>query len=218
MATLILDFDSTLVTCESLDEILARGLRGKPAVAARIRAITSAGMEGRIAFADSLRQRLALATPKLSDVIAFGEEVTRLVTPGMDGLVKRFHDQGDEVWIVSSAPREAMLAVGAKLAIPEERILGASLLWNDDGSFAGIDDGDPFCVSKAEGVRGQADDWSPPRIGVGDGMSDYALYEERLVDHFIAFTKNARRPPLVETAVPEARDVARLSQLIDELL
>lgn len=218
MASLILDFDSTLVTCESLDEILARALVGKPAVVARIRQITSAGMEGRIPFAESLKQRLALATPKLADVLAFGEEMRRLVTPGMDGLVQRFHDQGDEVWVVSSAIRESMLPVGRLLAIPEERILGATFLWDDDGTCLGVDEGDPFCVSKAEGVRELAEAWSPPRIGVGDGMSDYALYEERLVDHFIAFTKIARRLPLVETGVPEARDVARLTQLLAELL
>ena len=46
--TVVFDFDSTLISCESLDELLSELLAGRPDDAARVRALTVEGMEGRI--------------------------------------------------------------------------------------------------------------------------------------------------------------------------
>ena len=78
----LFDFDSTLIDCESLDEILADLLVDRPAEAARVRAITDEGMEGRISYCESLRRRLAIAQPARGQVEAFGERAVRHVTPG----------------------------------------------------------------------------------------------------------------------------------------
>ena len=62
-AHLVLDFDSTIVTVESLDELAAMALEGRPdrgEVLARIKAITDAGMDGSLPIDRSLAQRLAL--------------------------------------------------------------------------------------------------------------------------------------------------------------
>jgi hypothetical protein len=49
---------------------------------------------------------------------------------------------------------------------------------------------------------------------VGDGMSDHAVFARGLVDRFIAFTANVRRPAVVATGAPEARDAAALGYLL----
>ena len=61
MATVIFDFDSTLIRVESLEEILRPQLEARPHLATAMEEITQRGMEGQISFRDSLEQRLAIA-------------------------------------------------------------------------------------------------------------------------------------------------------------
>jgi D-3-phosphoglycerate dehydrogenase / 2-oxoglutarate reductase len=58
---LILDFDSTLITIESLDllaKICCKGNKSSDLIIKKIKNLTSLGMEGKINFQDSLRKRL----------------------------------------------------------------------------------------------------------------------------------------------------------------
>jgi len=216
--TVVLDFDSTLVACESLEAILAPRLAGRPELAARVAAITDAGMAGALPFRESLRQRLAVAAPTLAEVRAFAEGAHARLTPGMEELVSALHRRGVEVWIVSGAFREAMLPLAARLDVPEERVLGTRMRWTGAGELLGPDPSDPFGMSKVDGVRALDPPWPRPRVGAGDGMSDHALAEAGLVDHFLAFTGVVRRPAVVATGAPEARDARALLRLIEERL
>jgi len=198
----LFDFDSTLIDCESLDEILADLLVERPAEAARVRAITDEGMEGRISYCDSLRRRLAIAQPTRGQVEAFGERAVRHATPGMKELIERLDG---ESWIVSGGLTEALLPVARHLGIKPQRVLGTDLRWAPDGSLAGI-----VCLEKPERVARAAGNWGRPRVSVGDGMSDYALYENGIVDHFLAFTLHQRRAAVVATGCEEVRTVAEL--------
>ena len=49
-------------------------------------------------------------------------------------------------------------------------------------------------------------------------MSDYALKEAGIVDHFVAFTGIARRAPVVATGAPEAASVDELEYVLRGLL
>ena len=198
----LFDFDSTLIDCESLDEILADLLAGRPAEAARVRALTDDGMEGRISYSESLRRRLAIAQPTRGQVEAFGERAVRHLTPGMRELIGNLEG---EAWIVSGGLTEALLPTAQHLGIEPERVLGTNLRWAADGSLAGIDP-----LEKPARVAQAAENWGRPRVSVGDGMSDYALYERGIVDRFLAFTLHRRRAAVVATGCPEVRTVAEL--------
>jgi hypothetical protein len=75
-------------------------------------------------------------------------------------------------------------------------------------------DGLVDCREKADLLDGCTDAWPRPRTMVGDGMSDHAVFARGLVDRFIAFTANVRRPAVVATGAPEARDAAALGYLL----
>ena len=188
--TIVFDFDSTLISCESLDELLSELLTGRPDDAARIRALTVEGMEGRISYCESLTRRLAIARPTTAQLEAFGVRLLAHLTPGIQDLV------GKEAWIVSGALEEVVWPVSDRLGVSRDRVLASSL--------------ERPCMEKHELVAPLAEQWARPRIAVGDGMSDYGLLREGLVDHFIAFTLHARRDPVVATGAPEARSVSEL--------
>ena len=218
MATVVFDFDSTLVRCESLEEILAAGGAGRPDLEAQIRRITDDGMAGRVSFAESLRRRLEIARPHRDDVVAFAARARGAVTPGLAELIADLRRRDVHVAIVSGAFRDAMLPATRDLGIDDASVHGVGGLWTDTGEFAGFAADDVFARSKTEGVATIAPTWTRPRIGVGDGMTDRELHVAGLVDHFIAFTANVRREAVVATGDPEARSVAELRRLIDERL
>jgi len=211
LPTIIFDFDSTLIDCESLDEILARTLKDRPADAERIRAITVDGMEGRIAFRESMERRLAIAKPSKADVEGFGEEAKLRLTPGIADLIGGL---AADVWIVSGALVETLWPVADLLGIPRRRVLGTHARWSARGELLSL----VQCGTKEDAVRRSPDPFTFPRVGVGDGMSDYALFEAGLLDHFIAFTAHVARAPLLAKGVPNADSVERLRYLLGQLL
>lgn len=199
--TLILDFDSTLIARESLEVLLARA---RPDLAEEIRAITVAGMEGRISFRESLERRIALARPSRKEVLALGREAVTWITPGMEGGFGTA-----EVWLVSGGLEESLFPVAARLGIPRGHVLATRARWSPEGDLLGLDVED-----KPEQIRRHAAAMAPPRILVGDGMTDYEPFRLGLVDSFIAFTLHARRASVVATGAPEARTVADLRRLL----
>jgi phosphoserine phosphatase len=216
--TVVFDFDSTLVACESLEEILRPRLAGRPDLVRQIRAVTDAGMAGTIPFAESLRRRLAIAQPTRADVRRFAASAHRRLTPGMAPLVEELRRRRVGVSIVSGALREATLPLARRLGIPPRRVHGVRARWGRDRRFLGLVAGDPFAVAKWKGAARIAPTWSRPRIGVGDGATDLELFRRGAVDHFVAFTQHARRKAILVPGVPEARDVARLRRILEDLL
>jgi len=218
VATIIFDFDSTLIRCESLEEIVRPSLADDPEARHEYEEMTKKGMEGSWTFYESLVRRLAVAAPLRSELVQFADRVAKLWSPGIPELVAALHQKDHQVWIISGGFREALVPAGSQLGIPSERVLGVQLLWDNSGVFSGVDPLDPFSQSKVAGVRSVRPDWRHPTIMVGDGMTDRALYDVGLVDHFVPFTAWARRPDVIPEGVPEADSVEALATLLDNYL
>ena len=218
MTTVIFDFDSTLISLESLDEILRPEYARRPDLEKKINAITAQGMAGEIPFHESLARRLALARPKRADVRAFGRLAIQLITPGVKDLIASLHRREVQVRIASGGLREAILPCAEYLGVPPEWVHAVCPVWGADGFLADLDPDDLMARSKTEGVRLWIDQCPRPAVAVGDGMTDYALFRDGLVDHFIAFTANVRRPNLIKTGMPEAHTVAELAELLEDRL
>jgi len=93
---LIADMDSTIITCECLDEIADfAGLKGKVA------AITERAMRGELAFEPALRERVALLAgmPAATLQKVYDERVR--LTPGARSLVQTMRAQGAHALLVS---------------------------------------------------------------------------------------------------------------------
>jgi len=205
--TVVFDFDSTLIDHESLDALLAELLADRPGAADEVRAITDAGMEGRIPFRESMERRLAILAPTRAQVEDYARRLPARVTPGMPALLA---DLRAEVWIVSGGLVEMLLPTARTLGVPDARVVGTLARWEADGTFGGL----LRCGPKEETLAEPAASWRRPRIVVGDGMSDHAVFAAGLAERFVAYTQHVRRAPVVATGAPEARDVAALRYLL----
>jgi len=215
MASVIFDFDSTLIAIESLEKILSASLESRPEVVAAIEAITAKGMNGQLSFGESLAQRLALAAPCKADVQQFGQEAYKYLTPGIDAVIRELHEREVDVRIVSGGLMEAILPLARVLGIPEGNVHAVRLVWSETGSFMGIDPGDPFSHSKRLGFEGIVDKLKRPIVVIGDGMTDYQLYESRLADAFIAFTGHVKRGSVINVAQHFAANAKEVQTLLE---
>jgi len=195
---------------ESLDELLGRLLADQPELVDEVREITVDGMEGRIPFHESLARRLDLARPRRTQVEALGLEAVRWITPGLEPLIRGL---AADAWLVSGGLAEALLPVAAHLGIPAERVLATRVRWSPLGEMLGVE-----CRGKSDLIRPHRDAFARPSVLVGDGMTDYEPFRDGLVDHFVAFTANVRREPVVATGAPVADSVAGLEQVLGRIL
>ncbi|MGE0434496.1 MAG: HAD-IB family phosphatase [Planctomycetota bacterium] len=218
MGAVIFDFDSTLLPGESVQELLQSLVADDPAAKARIAQLVDDGMNGRISFRESMEQRLALAQPTREQLTAFGRHLATRIPDDARLLVAALRSRGHQVWIVSGAFLDLLRPAGESLGIAHDRICGVDARWTDDDRFEGLDAGNGFADAKTDGARRLPHPWSRPAVGVGDGMTDHALFSSGFVDHFIAFTAYARREAVLATGCPEAASMTDLAHHLERLL
>ena len=219
MPTIIFDFDSSLISCESLEKLQEKHYTAENGMLEKVSSLTNQGMSGEIPFSESLRSRLELLPPHKEEVLSFAKEAINYLTEEIADCIKSLQKEHQcEIWIISGGLQEILQVVGEELGISADRIHGVQLLWNEDGTYQGIDPNDPFSISKYLGAKTLSPLWSGPKIMIGDGMTDYELYAKNLTDHFIAFTEHIARPALLAKNCLEAKNVFQLQRIIKECL
>lgn len=217
--SVIFDFDSTLITCESLEVILHHQLKSDPERYQALVELTNQGMSGTMDFNTALTKRLEIAAPSYQAVINFYQQYgTDIITPGIADVINLLQRNNITVYIISGGLYEAIMPFAKALNIPADHVYAVKLLWQKNGDFLGINPDDPFSKSKLVGCRSLTKQWSSPSIMVGDGFTDYEIFQHGLVDHFIAYAQHQQRQSVLDQASMIAYDTNQLTQLLTTLL
>ncbi len=183
----IFDFDSTLVSFETLDA-LAEGSVGKPTEIARI---TEAAMSGELDFGEALRQRVALLDVKKNDVLALGDLAWMQICPSIKRN-REFFKQ-NETYIVSGGFVEVITPVAIELGIPVDNIFANRFIYDDENRVIGVQEG-PLAHENGKSVVVSALKRPDATIVmIGDGWSDYQVRQSGAADTFYAFTEVVHR-------------------------
>ena len=217
-ATVVFDFDSTLVPRESFTSWVEERFRDQPDKAAQARAWTQKGMAGEVPFQEALEAKLRLAAPSRSDLAALGEQCARELDPALRAWVGELARRGLELHILSGGFALSILPSARILGIPEDRVHAVEARFDRAGRFLGFPPGEGYHCSKVAGMRKSGLRFPSPSLLIGDGATDRAVWEAGLVDHFIAFTLYARRPEILRGDCPEAPDLPSLQALVQDLL
>jgi len=202
-AHLVLDFDSTIITLESLDELAAialEGRRDRDDVLARIRSITDGGMDGSLPIDQSLSQRLALLQFDRTMVARLVDRLHGAISPSLRLHADELRRGAERVWVVTSGFHEWIDPVVESLGIDRSHVCANRLLWSEHGTSLGLDPSSELAApgSKPRAVRalrlvGRV-------IAVGDGITDWEIRRDGAADEFIAFTETVARAPVVVRA------------------
>lgn len=179
------DVDSTFCADESIDEIAA--FLG---VGEEVAALTAQAMGGNVLFQDALRRRLNVMKPSASDIENFNTEHPHVLSPGISELIKVLEDKGILLFLVSGGFRQVIHPLAIKLNIPVENVFANTILFKEDGSYAGFDPSEFTSRSggKAEAVRHIKKNWGLDHIiMIGDGATDAEAKQPGGADLFIGY-------------------------------
>lgn len=216
---IIFDFDSTLVKLESLDELAALVLADAPDGAERVKniqEITHAGMVGEIGFEESLSRRFAQIQPHKSDVERMVKMLHESISDSVQTNLYYLHEHADDIWIISGGFKDFIDPVATYLGISPDHVIANQMVWDSTDCAVGYDQSSPLAHdnSKVTAIAALGLPTDREIVMVGDGMTDYAVYEAGLATKFVAYTENVRRDAVVQRADYEARSFDDLLQYL----
>lgn len=219
--TLIMDFDSTLVTREALDELATISLRENPkkeAILRQIKKITQLGMEGKLSFDQSLAQRLALFSFQQKDIEGLVTLLQEKITQSVLRNEAFFKKNQDHIYIISGGFKEYIIPIAEKLGVPADHVLANEFVFDDKGNVKGFQHSNPLSQKGGKVKAVQSLRFPGNIIVVGDGYTDYEIKKFGAATLFYAFTENVRRENVIRLADAQFSNFDQVVSMVETQL
>ncbi|HMQ69081.1 MAG TPA: phosphoglycerate dehydrogenase [Ignavibacteria bacterium] len=192
----IIDFDSTFIRLEALDELFKISLKDNPdkkELISRFEEITKMSMDGKLSFSESLSKRTELLNADRSHIETLAVKLSSKVS----GSVKRnkafFKKFGQNIYIISGGFKELIIPIAGKYNIPEENVHANTFIFDKKGKITGFDKHNLLSqnsgkIKLLKKLRLEGDLYV-----IGDGYTDYELKKAGIAHKFFAFTENIDR-------------------------
>ena len=200
MPTIFFDFDSTVCTKESLDEVITLALKEYPeqkGLVEKVEKITNQGMNGELDFMESVQARLAVCPLNSAHFSLTGEHLKHCLTPGFADVFEYLIRQNWDIYIVSGGFLTSILPSVKWLGLDPNRVFANGLRLTGNGDVLGVDESSLLWTNQgktkvinhlkdAQKIKGLT-------VLVGDGSNDLAAFASGAVDHFVGFGGNVER-------------------------
>ena len=198
---IIIDFDSTFITVESLDELAAYkfsdNANGKNLIK-DIQLLTNAGMNGDITFKESLDKRMKLLDINQNDILVLIEKLTDCITPSFKKNKLFFKENFKRILIFSGGFKEFIVPIVDKFGINESQVFGNQFIYNSCGDIIGIDQKNVMSSNKGKVKQARSLKLNGEIHVIGDGYTDFEIKSAGVATHFFAFTENIKRKKVCE--------------------
>ncbi len=196
----LIDFDSTFINTEGLEELAEISLKKNPdkdTILTQIKTLTKLGMEGKIPFEDSLTRRIALISCTKAEVEKTGQILSRKISQSIKRNKKFFTENKDNIYIISGGFMEFIEPVMKKFAIPKNHIFANTFIYDKKGNVIGVDTNNPMSHAKGKVKVVESLHLKNDLYIIGDGYTDYEIKKLGLAKKFIAFTENVQRDMVI---------------------
>lgn len=200
MKNYIIDFDSTFIKVESLDELLEISEPGNKLKIDKVKNITNEGMEGKISFSESLSRRIKLLEATKDNIEKTVQKLRDKVSDSFVNNIDFLKENKDNIYIVSSGFHEIIDPIVLEYGILKKNIYANSFIFDKSQKIIGYDENNPLSTSKGKvkilkmlGLKGIT------HI-IGDGFTDFEIKKEGYADYFYLFTENIKRKSLIKNA------------------
>lgn len=217
------DFDSTVITKESFDEIILHRLsshENKEKLKKQIELITNQGMEGSIPFTESLRQRFEVVPLTKNDFTDMGNELTKYITEGFRELFKYLKDINIKIYIVSGGFEDSVLPTAKLLGVTPDNVFCNTCNYDSLGNALEIEKDNPCYTNdgKAPVITHikKIHNLTESTCMIGDGSNDLNAYASNTVEYFCGFTGNVARKIIIDNAPNTAQTASELKSFISE--
>ncbi|MFY0254799.1 HAD-IB family phosphatase [Chitinophaga sp. 30R24] len=199
----IIDFDSTFIQVEALDELARISLKDHPEREnsyKEIEVLTNQAMEGQLSFRESLAKRIQLLEANKNHLKQLVKHLKKLVSVSFARNKNFFKHHADDVLIVSGGFKEFITPVVLPFHIKKENIYANTFLFNKEGGIIGYDERNPLSYEGGKVKLLRELQLEGDIHGIGDGYSDFQLKESGMISKFYAFTENIERKSVIAKA------------------
>lgn len=212
---LVIDFDSTFIKLEALDELAGIALENdseKEEKKKKIVEITNKGMVGEISFPESLQSRLELFSVKKRHIDKLIEKLEKNISESFLKNREFFKQNSGNIFIISGGFLDYILPIVKEFGIPKENVLANEFVFDGD-AVVGVNM-DNFLAQEGGKVKAVKELGLAKVTVVGDGWTDYEIKKSGNADRFIAFSENVSRKKVVDVSDLECFS---FDEVIDDL-
>lgn len=201
--TLIIDFDSTFVSVESLDELAAIALATHPERAEKLTELTQLtdqGMAGTMGFGESLARRLQMFEANRGHVDQLVSLLRGHITASLLRNQAFLREQAARIYIISGGFSDYIVPVAVELGLRADHILANNFIFDPAGNIIGYDQSRPLAQDNGKVTQIATMNLSRPIYVIGDGYTDYTIKAAGQAEKFLVFVENIRRDKVVQLA------------------
>ena len=195
----IIDYDSTFIKVESLDELSKISNKSDTNSHKKISEITRLGMEGKISFSESLNRRIKLINCDIDDINKTIKVLNKQVSDSFKKNISFLKNNSESIYIVSSGFHELIDPIVMKYGIKRENIYANRFLYNKK-KIIGYDKKNPLSLSQGKVKLVRKLDLKGEIHVIGDGYTDFEIKKEGLASYFYLFIENIKRESIVKSA------------------
>ena len=200
---LIIDFDSTFISLESLDEFILHKLLNndkKSELRAKIEKVTNEGMEGNINFNTSINERLKLLNENKDSLNFFSKtlkkNISRSFLVNKDFIIENSH----KILIISGGFTELIAPVVEDFKIKKDQIYANEFIFNKNGIIKTISKETLTYKHRTKAHLVKSLNLKGVTHIIGDGITDCDVWRKGYADEFYAFTENIERTVVVNSS------------------
>jgi D-3-phosphoglycerate dehydrogenase len=210
----VIDFDSTFTQVEAMEELAAISLKNDPdkeLIIEKIKQLTDLAMEGKMPFPKSLKARIALLSAKKYHLQMLVNKLRKKVSVSFARNKEFFKEYQGRVIIVSGGFKEFIEPVVKPYFIDADCVYANTFVYDKKNNIIGADD-ENFLAQEQGKVKLLKHLKLKGNVCViGDGYTDYELFESGMANSFFAFTENVSRPSVISKA-------KNIASSLDEIL
>lgn len=217
--SLIIDFDSTFIKVETIDElarIILKNDSEKDYKLKLIEDITNSAMNGDIDFPTALQNRLKVLSFSKKDVQNITKDISFLVSDSFQRNIEIIKSISEQIWIVSGGFKDVIVPIVAEFGIKAERVLANEFIYEGD-KVIGCNDNNPLFKDKGKILAIENNKIDGLKIMIGDGFTDYEVFKNGTSDYFVYYSENVNREKVSSLANFKANSFEELIKIVNEL-
>ena len=217
--SLFIDFDSTFVKVETIDEIARITLQDNPDkdhIVKKISDITNQAMSGQMGFPTALEQRLQILSITDKTINRVTNEIKELISDSFSENKDFIKDNASNIWIISGGFTDVIAPIVESYGISENHVLANQFIFNGD-NVSGCNKDNFLFQDKGKIKAINSVETSNPRIMIGDGYTDLEVYLEGACEEFICYTENISRKTVLDNAKYSASSFGEILDILNRI-
>ena len=192
---LFIDFDSTFIKVETLDELAKISLQFDPEKESKINqimSITNRAMSGEVTFPEALQLRIDLLKLNKNNIEKVKEHIKTLISDSFIKSRELISSLSNDIWIISGGFKEVICPIVSEFGINENRVIANNFIYNNQ-NIVGCNHRSILFQNKGKVKAIESLNIESMAVMIGDGFTDLEVLLEGACDMFICYTENITR-------------------------